>query len=311
MVRTLWSRRESNYLTLHGLVSKVCPSKPICIDNHPLTRDYATAGYVLQSPPPGFDSQRRLQPLTGLPDQRPFFGAACRSASTVSDMDIILVAGLWLPSSIWEAVAVELVSLGHRPIPLSLPGVDDASAGATLNDQIAAVLAAVDAADDPLVVGHSAACTLAWLAADRRADSLAGVVMIGGFPSAPGSAYASFFPVVDGVMAFPGWEPFDGPDSDDLDADARAHIASMAVPVPGGVSTAIVELSDDRRYGVPVAMVCPEFSPDQAKAWLADGELPELARSEHVSFVDIDSGHWPMVTQPVKLARILDQIAQG
>ena len=71
----------------------------------------------------------------------------------------------------------------------ALPGADDGRATATLDDQLAAVLAAVDAADAPVVVGHSAASTLAWLAADRRPVAVARVVMIGGWPSSDGSAY--------------------------------------------------------------------------------------------------------------------------
>ena len=226
-------------------------------------------------------------------------------------MDIILIAGLWLPASIWSDVTAELDALGHRPIALALPGVDDRSADASLDDQLAATLAAVDAAQRPLVVGHSAACTLAWLVADRRPDAIAGVVMIGGFPAVHGSLYADFFPAVDGAMGFPGWGPFEGPDSDDLDHDARARIESVAVPVPATVSTAMVELFDDRRFGVPVVVVCPEFSPEQAQAWLAEGQIPELANAEHLSFVDIDSGHWPMVTRPDELARLIDDAAKG
>ena len=226
-------------------------------------------------------------------------------------MDIILIAGLWLPDSIWSDVTAELQALGHRPIALSLPGVDDGSTDAGLDDQLAAALAAVDAAQRPLVVGHSAACTLAWLVADRRPDAIAGVVMIGGFPAAHGSSYADFFPAVDGAMGFPGWGPFEGPDSDDLDVDARARIEAVAVAVPATVSTATVELFDDRRFGVPVVLVCPEFSPEQAQAWLAEGQLPELANAQHLSFVDIDSGHWPMVTRPADLARLIDDVAKG
>ena len=226
-------------------------------------------------------------------------------------MDIILIAGLWLPASIWSDVTAELDALGHRPIALALPGVDDRSADASLDDQLAATLAAVDVAQRPLVVGHSAACTLAWLVADRRPDAVAGVVMIGGFPAGHGSLYADFFPAVDGAMGFPGWGPFEGPDSDDLDHDARARIESVAVPVPATVSTAMVELFDDRRFGVSVVVVCPEFSPEQAQAWLAEGQIPELANAEHLSFVDIDSGHWPMVTRPDELARLIDDAAKG
>lgn len=224
-------------------------------------------------------------------------------------MDIILIAGLWLPGSIWADVAAELETLGHRPIPLSMPGVDDGSTSATLEDQLATVLAAVDAAERPLVVGHSAASTLAWMAADRRPDVVAGVVMAGGFAVVDGSPYADFFPVGDGVMAFPGWEPFEGPDSADLDDRARAHIESVMVSVPAGVSTATVALSDDRRFAVPVVLVCPEYSTDQAKSWIEAGHIPELERAEQMSMIDIDSGHWPMVTRSVEFAQILHGVA--
>lgn len=220
-------------------------------------------------------------------------------------MDIILIAGLWLPNTIWTDVALELQRLGHRPIAISLPGVDDGSNDAVLNDQLAAVLNAVDAADRPLIVGHSAASTLAWLVADRRPEAIAGVVLVGGFPATSGSAYAAFFPIVGGVMKFPGWEPFDGPDSADLNNDAKARIESVAVPVRQGVADAVVEYSDDRRFIVPVVLVCPEYNPDQAQEWITAGDLPELTRAGNVSFVDIDSGHWPMVTQPHALAQLL------
>ncbi len=226
-------------------------------------------------------------------------------------MDIILIAGLWLPHSIWSEVVSELEGLGHRAQPVSLPGVDDASTTATLADQVAAVLEAVDGADRPTVVGHSAACTLAWIVADQRPDAIDSVVMIGGFPAADGDPYADFFPYVDGVMAFPGWEPFEGPDSADLDEAARDRIASQAVSVPEGVSKGVVQLTDDRRCDLPVVLVCPEFSPEDAREWIEAGDVPELSRATNLSFVDIDSGHWPMVSQPAELARLLAAATEG
>src|SRR5580704_2143772 len=101
-------------------------------------------------------------------------------------MDIVLIGGLWLDgSSAWEKVIAELEVLGHRGVPVVLPGQGDGNASATLADQSAAVLAAVDAAaGSPLVAGHSAACSLAWLAADARPDKVSKVALIGGFPSA-------------------------------------------------------------------------------------------------------------------------------
>lgn len=220
-------------------------------------------------------------------------------------MDVLLLPGLWLTSAAWDDVAAELRGLGHRPITIAIPGVDDRDVSATLDDQLAAVLAAIDAAERPLVVGHSAASTLAWLAADRRPDGVHGVVMIGGFPNGDDTSYAEFFEIVDGVMPFPGWEPFAGPDSDDLDEAERARLAAAAVPVPAGVARGTVRLEDDRRFAVPVTLVCPEFGPDDVRTWMSAGDLPELERVASLELIDLDSGHWPMVTRPAELARIL------
>ncbi|WP_285106633.1 alpha/beta hydrolase [Promicromonospora sp. MEB111] len=225
-------------------------------------------------------------------------------------MDILLIGGLWLDGSAWDDVVPQLEALGHRPVPVTLPGQGDGRADATLADQVATVVAAVDAASGrPLVVGHSAACTLAWLAADARPEAVAGVVQIGGFPWDDGKPYADLFPVTDGVMPFPGWEPFAGPDSDDLDEAARSAFAAKAVPVPEGVARGVVHLSDERRFDVPVVVVCPEFTPAQAQEWIDAGDVPELARAKHVDLVDIDSGHWPMFTRPAELARLLADAA--
>jgi pimeloyl-ACP methyl ester carboxylesterase len=221
-------------------------------------------------------------------------------------MDILLVAGMWLDGSAWADVVPTLEALGHRPVPLTLPGQGDGSASATLDDQVAAVLAAVDSSPGkPMVVGHSAACTLAWLAADARPETVAKVALIGGFPSADGELYADFFEPQDGVMPFPGWGPFEGPDAADLDEEARRTIASAAIAVPEGVTKGVVRLADERRFDVPVVLVCPEFTPAQAQEWISAGDAPELARAKHVDFVDLDSGHWPMFSKPIDLARLL------
>ena len=227
-------------------------------------------------------------------------------------MDILLIAGLWLDASSWGPVAEALEERGHHPVPITLPGQGDGNASATLADQVATVVAAVDAAADrPLVVGHSAAAGLAWLAADARPDKVAAVAMIGGFPNPDGAKYADFFPIEDGAMPFPGWGPFEGPDSADLDEAAREAFVAAAIPVPEAVARGEMQLRDDRRYDVPVVLVCPEFDPDQAKEWVAAGEIPELAKARRLTYVDIDSGHWPMLTQPAELGRLLAAVAEG
>jgi pimeloyl-ACP methyl ester carboxylesterase len=225
-------------------------------------------------------------------------------------MDILLIAGLWLDGSAWDAVVPHLRELGHQAVPLSLPGQGAPPATATLADQHAAVLAAADAAAGRvMVVGHSAACTLAWMAADARPDKVARVAMIGGFPSGDGEVYFGSFELADGVLPFPGWEPFDGPDSADLDEQQRRRIAGAAIGVPEAVARGVVHLQDERRWDVPVTLICPEFSPAQAREWIDGGEVPELAKARHVDYADIESGHWPMFTRPAELAGLLAEAA--
>lgn len=226
-------------------------------------------------------------------------------------MDILLIAGLWLDASVWDNVAAHLEARGHRAVPVTLPGQGDGNTSATLADQSAAVVAAVDAAAGrPMVVGHSAASSLAWLAADARPAKISKVALIGGFPSPDGKAYFDGLPVQDGAIPFPGWGEFEGPDSADLDDAAKQAIASAAIPVPEGVTRGVIRLADERRYDVPVVLVCPEFTPAQAREWIGKGEVPELAKSKNVSFLDIDSGHWPMISAPADLARLLSQATE-
>ncbi len=225
-------------------------------------------------------------------------------------MDIMLIAGLWLDSSAWDAVVEPLQAHGHNAVPVSLPGQGAPPAAATLEDQREAVLAAVDATEGPvMVVGHSASSTLAWLVCDARPERVARVVMIGGFPSADGREYARVAGIVDGEMGFPGWEPFEGPDIADLDSGRRAEIAAAAIPVPEGVATGIVQLRDERRYDIPVTLICPEYSPEEAREWVAEGQIAELTRVRSVDYVNIDSGHWPMFTRPTELADLLAAVA--
>ena len=211
-------------------------------------------------------------------------------------MDIVLIAGLWLDGSAWEAVVPQLRAMGHKATPVSLPGQGVPPAKATLEDQLATVLASVDAAaTSVLVVGHSAACSLAWMAPDARPDRVARVAMIGGFPAADGDTYADGFELVDGFVPFPGWEAF----------------AAAAIPIPEAVAKGVVHLRDQRRFDVPVTLICPEFSPAQAQEWIDGGEVPELSRARHLSYVDIDSGHWPMFSRPTELATLLAAIADA
>ncbi len=224
-------------------------------------------------------------------------------------MDIILIPGLWLDGASWDPVARRLVEAGHQVRALTLPGMESKSddrSGVTLDDHVAAVVEGVDAAAEPvLVVGHSAAAALAFCAVDARPDKVARVLYIGGFPAPDGEEFMGGFQSEDDGVPFPGWKAFEGPDSADIDEQTKRELLDRFIPSPVGVLTGTVRLSDERRYEVPATAVCPEYSPDDLREWIEAGDIPELAKTRHLEFVDIDSGHWPQFTQPEKLAKII------
>jgi len=223
--------------------------------------------------------------------------------------DIILVPGLWLDGSTWAAVVPRLERAGHQPIPHTPPGMHPHEmdrSGIGLQDLVDSVVESVDAAERPVVVvGHSMGAGIAHAAADARPDRVARLVLVGGFPGKDGEPLAAGFGTDGSDLPFPGWEAMDDADVRDLDDAARAALLDAMTPSPARLTTDVLRLTDDRRHQVPVTLICPEFSPEQARGWVEAGDLPELAAADEVEYVDLDSGHWPQVTRPDELAALI------
>lgn len=126
-------------------------------------------------------------------------------------VDIILVPGLWLDASSWDAVAVALTAVGHQAYPMTLPGVGvpaPESSGIGMSDWVDAVAAQIDECDGQVIlVGHSAGGNVVWGAADARTDRIARVIFVDTVPAADGAPLPSFA-LVDGVIPFIGWDSF-------------------------------------------------------------------------------------------------------
>jgi pimeloyl-ACP methyl ester carboxylesterase len=226
-------------------------------------------------------------------------------------MDVILIPGFWLDGSSWSQVTPALERAGHRVRALTLPGLESYAAGRAevrLRDHVAAVVAAVDEADGPVVlVGHSGGGAIAYAAADARPDRVRRVVYVDSGPLANGQAINDGLRAVDGEIPLPEWSEFDEQDLRDLDDELRAAFRARAVPEPAGVAHDPQVLTDERRHDVPATVIACEFPSAQLRDWLAQGhpQVAELAAARDVEYLELPTGHWPQFTKPVELGKAI------
>jgi pimeloyl-ACP methyl ester carboxylesterase len=231
-------------------------------------------------------------------------------------VDIILIPGLWLDGSSWDEVVPALQRAGHRPHPLTLPGMearDTDRTTITLRDHVDAVIAAIDAVNptdgEVVLIGHSAGAALAHAAIDARPDRVARAIYISGFPTGDGDPPADGLPSDRGEIPLPDWSRFEDEELVDLDDKLRAELRQRAIPSPARVASDPQQLSDERRYQVPVTVICTEFTGDMLRQWIAQGEPPvrEFTKIREVDYLDLPTGHWPQFTRPDELARLILQ----
>lgn len=230
---------------------------------------------------------------------------------------ILLVHGSNHGGWCWRDLAPALGALGHAVATVDLPSVSDepaSLAGATLEDDVAAV---VDALDGPAVlVGHSAAGFVIAGAAERVPDAVTGLVYLCAYVPRPGAT------LNDLAREAPG-RPLDGALEVDrvhrayrfreaallgnFYGDCPAEVVHYARPRLGwqaiGAQSQAVALPE----GVPSHyVVCARdavIPPEQQRAMAA--ELPGAVVHE------LDTGHSPFFAAPVRLAALLDEIARA
>ena len=232
-------------------------------------------------------------------------------------MDIVLIPGFWLNGSSWRDVEAPLTDAGHSVHALTLPGLESREAdrrGITLRDHVDAVVSVIDALPGPVVlVGHSGGGAIAHAAVDARPESVARVVYVDSGPLGDGDLINDQLPVVHGEVPLPAWSVFDEEDLVDLDDALRERFRAIAIPEPVRVTSDTQQLSDPRRYDVPVTVICCEFSSDALRKWMSAGApfFAELGKIKDFTLVDLPTGHWPQFTKPRELASAILAAVDG
>lgn len=218
----------------------------------------------------------------------------------------VLVPGFWLDASSWDDVTPGLAAAGHEVVALTLPGTESREADRTsisMADHVATVLDAVDGAEGPVVlVGSSFAGTLVQIVSEERADVVSLAVYVDALPKAVAAS-----DVPPGADIDFDWSELTEPEQRDLTPELRAHIEAVAVPYPARAVREGWEMSGDRRYDVRSLVVASGFDLAQLEEWKREypDDLAELGRFTDLTIVELSTSHWPQLTKPAELTRLI------
>lgn len=237
------------------------------------------------------------------------------TVTTMSAAPIVLVPGFWLGAWAWDEVAEILRAQGHRVTAVTLPGLDPEHpdrGAVTLADHVDAVVSAVEAAGEPVVLAvHSGAGVPGYAATDRRPDLVAHAVYVDSGP-ATGALNPDF---TGAEMPLPSWPEMeeDGNSLEGLSPEQLDRFRDLAVPEPGGPVRQAPELTGPDRLDVPTTVICTSLTSEQIRGAIAEGWawIGGLAELHQVRYVDLPTGHWPMWSRPSDIAAVLASIADA
>ncbi|MEW2317699.1 alpha/beta hydrolase [Streptomyces bauhiniae] len=223
---------------------------------------------------------------------------------------------------VWDRVAAVLRRAGARVLCATLAGGGRAGS-ADLETHIAEVIRQVDAAGERVVVvGHGYGLLPALGAADRRRDRVVRVVHLdaAGLPE-DGDSALDVLPALprptSGATEVPPptreeWHRLGS--TEGLTPAALDQLAARALPQPAATLTQPLRLSE-RAARIPrTGILCPaDGSTIDRLRWMAslgDPRLSLLAAPGN-TFLELPTGHWPMLSEPDLLAKALRQAAAG
>lgn len=224
--------------------------------------------------------------------------------------EFVLVAGAWLGASAWDDVVAPLRAAGHGAHPLTLSGLGDRRGmPAGQQTHVQDIVDEVERRDlrDVVLVGHSYSGIPVGQAAERIGDRLTTVVFVDAEVPVDGGSFASGW--WQGQEAFEAqltenggyWPPIGAADLDGqgLADEQVARLVEGSVPHPGATLTEPAVLT--RPLGeLPATYVKCLLDGPEPNATVA-----KLLGNDNWRLVTMDTGHWPMFSQPTELARIL------
>ncbi|MFB7512198.1 alpha/beta fold hydrolase [Streptomyces sp. NPDC056144] len=243
----------------------------------------------------------------------------------------VLVAGAFTGGWIWDETTSGLREAGARAYAVTLTGMDGeggaSGAGVDLDTHVEDVLRLVDelTAREVVLVGHGYGLHPALAAADRRPGRIARIVALDTPLPQPGEPAlgtvqdpdlrARAVSAADTLVPPPTrdtWARWGS--TEDVPAEALDRLARRAAPQPRATLTQPVRLSGATATLPVTGVLCTGngASLDLVRMLVESGPPQFLALTEeHVRFLELPTGHWPMLSDPAGLATALLRAAAG
>jgi pimeloyl-ACP methyl ester carboxylesterase len=216
-----------------------------------------------------------------------------------------LVHGAWHGAWVWERLAPELEVRGHHPVAVELPS-DDTDKG--LDDYACAVADALGDADDVVLVGHSLGGLTVPLVPALR--PVARIVLVAALVPRPGQSLIDQLRGEDRGILLPG-NAGRSTDEDKRTAwtDAAVAIDALfhdALPVDAAAAFARLRPQAARSQVEPTPLRTWPDVPTEYLVCAQDRMIdPDYQRRQKFTQRTLASGHSPMLSHPLELARLL------
>ncbi|MFK4107530.1 alpha/beta hydrolase [Streptomyces sp. NPDC002176] len=244
------------------------------------------------------------------------------TVDTGAEAAFVLVPEAHTGDWVWDRVAAVLRRAGARVLCATL-SADSRDGSADLETHIADVIRQVDAAGERVVVvGHGYGLLPALGAADRRRDRVVRVVHLdaAGLPG-DGDTALDVLPALprpaSGATEVPPptreeWQRLGS--TEGLTHAVLDKLTVRALPQPAATLTQPLRLSEGAARIPRTGVLCPaDGSTIERLRWMASLGDPRLSLLTEPgnTFLEVPTGHWPMLSEPDLLAKALRQAAAG
>ncbi|RZT13618.1 pimeloyl-ACP methyl ester carboxylesterase [Kribbella sp. VKM Ac-2569] len=231
--------------------------------------------------------------------------------------EFVLVPGARLGAWAWDAVAESLRSAGHAVYAVTLSGL--AERGGPDGDRtgqqqhVDDIVSVVEGNElyDVVLVGHSYSGIPVGQAAGRIGDRLQRVVYVDSSIPADGLSFADGWPederawLAEQLIEGDGtWLPAEAEHfvDQDLSDEAISQLVSRSTPHPG------LTLTQPARLPRPIGELPTTYIKCLMAGDTPSPDVQEQLRSPQWHLREMQTGHWPMLSQPAALAKILTEV---